>query len=825
MTTPSLFGNDPAAPPAPGALLVEVAVNAQQPARTPFTYSVPPGGRVAPGQAVFVPFGPRILQGVVLSMADFTPLQAVRPISAVADLEPILDAAHIALARWLSDEYFAPLWDCVACCLPSGYGQKPVTMVSPVDVPALLPVYPKDQRILKYIAGHGRVSLEELREHVGTVSLTLLERLQRDGQLTVAQGLARPSGRPRFERRVALAAEPDAAQAHVTKLLERNAKSVEARVVQHLLLHPDVTLTEVRELGANPIHLARLEAAGMLRQYEARVERDPLADYRFVPKPAAALSDDQMAAADACWANPGTTLIHGVTGSGKTEVYLELVRRTLDEGRGAIILVPEIALTPQAIRRYGERFGETLTVLHSQLSQGELFDQWFRIQRGDARLVVGSRSAVFAPVKDLGLIVLDEEHEWSYKQVDPQPRYHAREAAERLCALAGARLVLGSATPDIVTYHRSETGQIQRVELGQRLAPLSGGGVVEGRLPSVEIVDMREELREGNRSVFSRPLRRAIHAALNAGEQTILFVNRRGSARFILCRDCGYLPLCPACAVAMSLDVQSPLHQMLICHHCGRSRRLEDRCPKCDGPRYRPFGVGTQRIEQEAKAYFRNARVARWDSDVSRQKGSHERMVQSLETGDVDILVGTQMLAKGLDLPEMTVVGVVDADVGLSLPDYHAHERTFQLLSQVAGRAGRREKPGWVYIQTYEPEAAPIVAAATHQFRPFYEEEIAHRRRAGYPPFNRLVRLTYRHGKQEHALEEASRVATELRLARDTAGRAEPDILGPTPAYIPRIRGEYRYQVLLRGRAPSRLLEGIRLGDSWQVDVDPASLI
>jgi len=825
VTLPLLDTNDPAEVPRPGAALVEVAVNTQQPARTPFTYSVPDGHSLEPGHAVFVPFGPRILQGIVVATTDSTTLQAVRPVAAIADPDPVLDAAHIALARWLAEEYFAPLWDCIACCLPSGYGQKPVTMVSPVDVPALLPIYPKDQRILQYIAGHGRVSLEEMREHVGPVSLTLLERMQRDGQLTVAQGLARPSGRPRFERRVGLSAEPDAARAHAAALLGRNPKSVEARVLQHLLLHPDVTLTEVRELGANPPHLARLEAAGMLRQFEQRVERDPLADYRFVQKPPAQLSDDQQAAADACWANPGTTLIHGVTGSGKTEVYLEVVRRTLEEGRGAIVLVPEIALTPQAIRRYGERFGGTLTVLHSQLSQGELFDQWFRIQRGDARLVVGSRSAVFAPVKDLGLVVLDEEHEWSYKQVDPQPRYHAREAAERLCALTGARLILGSATPDIVTYHRSELGSIQRVELGQRLAPLAGGGIGEGRLPNVEIVDMREELRGGNRSVFSRPLRRAIHAALGAGEQTILFVNRRGSARFLLCRDCGYLPLCPSCAVAMSLDVQSPLHQMLTCHHCGRSRRLEERCPKCDGPRYRPFGVGTQRIEQEAKAYFQHARVARWDSDVSRQKGSHERMVQALEAHEIDILVGTQMLAKGLDLPEMTVVGVVDADVGLSLPDYHAQERTFQLLSQVAGRAGRREKPGWVYIQTYEPEAAPIVAAATHQFRPFYEEEIAHRRRAGYPPFNRLVRLTYRHGKQEHALEEASRVATELRLARDTAGRAEPDILGPTPAYIPRIRGEYRYQLLMRGRAPSRLLDGIRLGENWHVDVDPASLI
>ncbi|MGE0598182.1 MAG: primosomal protein N' [Dehalococcoidia bacterium] len=825
MTSPRLFANDPAEVPVPGGRFVDVVVNAGQPARQPFTYSVPAGLEVAIGQAVFVPFGPRILQGVVVAEAETTSLDAVRPITAVADPDPILDTAHIALARWLSAEYLAPLWDCLACCLPSGYGQKAVTMVSPVDVPPLLPIYPKDRKILQFIAANGRASLEALREAVGPVSLSLLERLQREGHLTVAQGLARPSGRPRFERRIALVGEPEAALAHAGSLEARSAKSVEARILRHLTTNPDITLTEARELGATPTHLRRLESGGYLRQYEHQVERDPLADYKFTHKDPPQLSQEQRSAYEAILANSGTTLLHGVTGSGKTEVYLELVREALDRGKSAIVLVPEIALTPQAIRRYGERFSETLTVFHSQLSTGELHDQWHRVQRGDARLVVGSRSAIFAPITNLGLVVLDEEHEWSYKQVDPQPRYHARDAAEKLCELTGARLVLGSATPDLVTYHRSEVGTIQRVDLKQRLAPAADGTVTEGTLPMVTVVDMREELREGNRSIFSRPLQRALHIALRNDEQSILFVNRRGSARFVLCRDCGYMPLCPSCEVAMSLDVQGPITTLLVCHHCGRSRRLEDECPRCGSRRYRPFGVGTQRIEQEARRAFPGARVARWDSDVSSQKGSHERMVQALEAGEIDILVGTQMLAKGLDLPEMTVVGVVDADVGLSLPDFHAHERTFQLLSQVAGRAGRREKPGFVYIQTYEPTAAPIAAAATHEYRPFYLEEIAHRRRAGYPPFNRLVRLVYRHVRQENALEEASRVANELRVARDTAGRAEPDILGPTPAYIPRIRGEYRYQVLMRGRAPSHLLESVRLGEHWHVDVDPASLL
>ncbi|MCL6643578.1 MAG: primosomal protein N' [Dehalococcoidia bacterium] len=815
---------DPAFVPPEGTVFAEVAVHTTQPARRPFTYAVPPGMEVAPGMAVFVPFGPRIVQGIVLRMRDRSDVEAVRPISAVMDPVPLLDPARIALAEWVCEEYLAPLWECVACCLPAGFGQKPVTMVSPVDVPPLLPVYPKDRAILQYIAEHGRVTLDELREAVGPVSLTTLQRLQQEGHLTVTQGLARPTGRPKFERRVALAVEPTAARAEAERLLAERTRSVEGRVLLRLAEEPDLPLAAVRALGTTPAHLERLAERGFIRAYERRVERDPVAAVRGGQRPPAALSPEQLAAAETAW-RERVTLIHGVTGSGKTEVYLDLVGRALEAGGGAIVLVPEISLTPQAIRRFGERFGDELAVFHSRLSTGELYDQWFRVERGDARLVLGSRSAVFAPVRRLELVVLDEEHEWSYKQSDPVPRYHARDVALKLGELTGARVVLGSATPDVVTYHRSETGQIARVELATRLAPAEDGSVTEGALPSVQVVDMREELQAGNRSMFSRALRQAVREALAAGEQAILFVNRRGSARFVLCRDCGFLPLCPSCEVAMSLDAEASIHAMLRCHHCGRTKRLEDRCPNCDSLRYRPFGVGTQRVEAEARAVFRGARVARWDSDTARTRDAHERMVAELEAGRVDIVVGTQLLAKGLDLARLTVVGVVDADVGLSLPDYRAAERTYQLLSQVAGRAGRRDRPGRVFIQTYEPEAPPIVAAAEHDYRGFYESEIAHRRRAGYPPFSRIARLVYRHHDETAGLEEASRVARELRVLRDAAGRAEPEILGPTRPFIPRVRGEVRWQILLRGRAPGTLIGQVRLGDRWQVDIDPASLL
>ena len=804
---------------------VEVAVNSGQPARHPFTYARPEGMEVRLGQAVFVPFGSRLLQGIVLGQADTPPEQEARPLGALADPQPVLDGPHRALARWLSERYLAPLWECVATCLPAGYGQRSVTVVSPVDVPLLLPSEPVEQRLLQYLAEHGQTALDTLREALGQVPNDLLQRLQGRGQLTVAQGLARPAGRPRMERRVALVAEPEFARRHAQELVERTPRSVAARVLERLAEAHDTTLTEVRELGGTRRHLDELVEGGWLREYEARVERDPIAERLEEPLPPATLTEAQAVVVETIVGAPGEYLLHGVTGSGKTEVYLDLARRTIAAGRGVIVLVPEISLTPQAIRRYGEQFPAETAVLHSGLSTGELYDQWHRIQRGEARVVVGSRSAVFAPVQHLGLVVLDEEHEWTYKQADPQPRYHARDAAAELCRLTGATLVLGSATPDVTTYHRAEVGTLTRLDLSSRVMGLAGGETQTVPLPNITIVDMREELKAGNRGVFSVPLRNGLRRALDEGEQSILFVNRRGAARFLLCRACGHLPTCPSCALAMGLDTRDPLHPLVFCHHCGRGRTQETTCPECGSASYRPFGVGTQRIEEEARRAFPRARVARWDSDAASRKGSHERILQALEAREIDILVGTQMLAKGLDLPAMTVVGVVDADVGLSLPDYVAHERTFQLLSQVAGRAGRRERLGEVYIQTYEPDAPPIRAAAEYDYRGFFAHETQHRRRASYPPFARLARLTYRHANQERGLEHASQVADELRTRRDAAGWPDPDVLGPTPSYVRRLRGEYRWHILLRGHDPRALLEQVTLGRRWSVDVDPVSLL
>lgn len=805
--------------------LVDVAVNSGQPAMQPFTYRLPDGMSVSAGQPVFVPFGPKVLQGVVLGSATEAPNTSVREVQAAADDEALLDEVHIALARWMSETYLAPLWDCVAVCLPRGYGQKPVTMVAPVDIPPLYPVPPAEQRILKHLGEHGRTTLEHLREAVGIVPADRLRRLQEAGYLTVAQGLARPRGLARFERRVRLLKTQEEARAHATELRSTTPRSVDAKLLAALSKNPDLQLGEARRLGVTPRHIERLATEGWIEETSVRVERDPMRQYEFVHKQAVELSHEQQQVVEMVWSEGGAHLLHGVTGAGKTEVYMELASRTLEQGGGVIVLVPEISLTPQAIRRYGERFGEAVTVIHSQLGDGELFDTWGRIHEGRARLVLGSRSALFAPVGQLGLIVIDEEHEPSFKQSDPSPRYHARAAAEQLAKLSGARLVMGSATPDIATYHRATQGELRLQTLEQRLSPTGEGGAEVATAPRIEIVDMRDELAAGNRHMFSRMLVESVSQAVRNREQAILFVNRRGSARFILCRDCGFVAECPTCGVAMSLQEDSGSLPRLACHHCGRSRKLDPACPKCGSPKFRPFGVGTQRVEAETRRAFPTARIARWDGQSAAHKGAHEELVGRLERHEIDIVVGTQVLAKGLDLPSLSVVGVVDADVGLHLPTYLAPERTFQLLSQVVGRAGRRQKQGLGVIQTYAPTSTALQATATGDYRGFYEDELAHRRRAGYPPFARLVRLTFHHANEEHGLQEASKLAAELRLRRDAAGRADPDILGPSPAYIRRLRGEYRWNILLRGREPSRLLAGVRAGQRWTVDVDPVNLL
>ncbi|MBM3190280.1 MAG: primosomal protein N', partial [Chloroflexi bacterium] len=611
-----------------------------------------------------------------------------------------------------------------------------------------------------------------------------------------------------------------------------------------------VPLAEAAEgAGVSPAAFRALAAKGLVELSQRQVWRDPLAGQSFVPVTPPELTPDQEAvwrviARDLEAPQGRPFLLQGVTGSGKTEIYLRAVQRVLAQGRSAIVLVPEIALTPQTIRRFGARFPATLAVWHSRLSAGERYDQWQRMRSGELRLVVGSRSALFSPVRDLGLIILDEEHESSYKQ-PRAPRYHARDVALRLTALSGATCLLGSATPALESAYRAERGewvhlvmprrvmahrraledqarQLQRVSTRYQALLDGPEEAMYTDLPPVEVVDMRAELRAGNRSIFSRPLKRAMDVALAAGEQIILFLNRRGDATFILCRDCGYVLKCPRCDVP--LTYHSAVDD-LICHHCNYITFLPPQCPSCWGGRIRFFGLGTQRVERIVNEEYPQARVVRWDLDTTGGKMDHERILDRFIRGEADIMIGTQMIAKGLDLPRVTLVGVITADTMINLPDLRAGERTFQLLTQVAGRAGRSILGGRVIVQTYAPEHPAVQAARTHDYEGFYRREIAFRREHWYPPMSQLVRLIYVGTSEESARRQAERLYRALTLKIARLGLEELGLIGPAPAFFPRLRGKWRWHIVVRGKEPARLLRDMQLPLGWRVDVDPVSLL
>ena len=571
--------------------------------------------------------------------------------------------------------------------------------------------------------------------------------------------------------------------------------------------------------------IERLAADGLVRVDEELDRRDPLRDLVVVQRSPVELLQEQADAADAICeaidrADGARMLLQGVTGSGKTEVYLEALRYAVAHGKRAIVLVPEIALTPQTVRRFAEQFPGRVGVLHSGLSAGEAYDEWHATADGQYDVVIGSRSAIFAPQPELGLIIIDEAHEWTYKQSDPAPRYDARTVAAHLAELTGAALVYGTATPDAERWYEAAEGNLVRLDLPRRFRPVAqpdGTTTMwpSTELPPVEIVDVR-----GERQLFSEPLMQALGETLDRDEQAILFLNRRGLAGYLLCSQ-GHSPTCPSCDVSMSVHELPGGVTRLICHQCNRSRSMTARCAECGRP-MRESRAGTQRVEQEVRRLYPATKVLRWDRDTARTAEQHEAMLGQFTRHEADVLVGTQMVAKGLDLPLVTFVGVVLADYSLWSGSFRAREQTFQLLAQVAGRAGRAERPGRVVIQTLAPDDRAILAASEHDVDGFFEGELPWRREHQYPPFTRLVRLLFQHASNEYALEEAVRVRAELR--RIAAGLPDVEVLGPTPPTIARVRGHYRWSLLVRGTDPAALVREIDLPPGWVADVDPTNV-
>ena len=825
----------------------EVAVDAPWTRNRTFSYSVPEHLPLELAHSVWVPFGRRVVQGIVFEITPHPAVEETKEIISVIDPSPLLTPSHLELARWISQHYLASLFDTTALMLPPGFRRRVLAYYSlkpGVDVTGLS-LSPPQSKLLEYLQKEGPSELRNIKKALGGKAATAAEQLSRRGLLVREWNWARPSVGPKFASVVRLAVSKQEAVDQLKALNDRRATRQSALLEALLQRDGPVSMSELKDISVGLPSARALEARGLVAIERVRVHRDPLKFRRYETIPPPVLNQHQQEAWEAISQElkaaeakkdrqePAVFLLHGVTGSGKTELYLRALGQAVANGKKGLVLVPEISLTPQTIQRFGSRFPNRVAVLHSKLSLGEQFDEWWQIKEGEFDVVIGSRSALFAPQPNLGLIVIDEEHDTSYKQTDPSPRYHTREVALKLARLTGATLIMGSATPDVSSYYRASREEFRLLELPTRIVTNGSAAHTDQQLspmkleqnsllPGVEVVDQRTELKEGNRSIFSRTLAYAMDSALSAGEQIILFLNRRGSATFIQCRECGHSLRCRRCDVSLTYH---SAWKRLVCHHCGYKASPPGACPRCGSSRISYLGIGTQRVEEEVVGRFPEARVLRWDRDVTRGKLSHEKILEKFLAHEADVLIGTQMIAKGLHMPRVTLVGVISADVGINLPDFRAGERVFQVLSQVAGRAGRGPLGGRVIVQTFNPRHYAIVAAAHHDYRGFYNQEIGYRRHHGYPPFNNMVRLVYSHTNTSYAQREASRMSRLLVRERDSRGLPDTHILGPMPCFVPRVRGRYRWQILVRTPNPSGFLENIDVPERWVVDIDPLSLL
>ncbi len=811
----------------------EVSVNSPVAQRRTFSYAIPSGLDIDVGQAVWVPFGDKLLQGIVLELSHYPSVEETKEIAGVIEPRPLLSPSNVLLAGWLSQHYLSPLFDAVALMLPPGFERKTVTFISSSsttheqDMSSLT----RGQRdVLELVGKWGKVSLKELEKTLGKKKAqTIVSQLVGRGLAVRSYELEKIKVKPKTVSYLRLAVTATEARQEAARLREQGKALKQASLLEYLSQQTQpVSLSEARRsVDCSSSVVKAVVSRGLVSVEQVEVKREPISYQGIAPSHPLTLTHAQESAFKAIKSSlpkgvkgnvsPSVFLLHGVTGSGKTEVYLQALAEVIGLGRKGIVLVPEIALTPQTIERFASRFPHKVAVLHSKLSLGEQFDEWKRIRDGEFDVVIGSRSAIFAPQPNLGLIVIDEEQEWTYKQHDKSPRYHTRDVAIKLAELTGAVVILGSATPDVETFYQAQRGDYRLLQLPRRVTPRDGSA-----MPQVEVVDLREELKAGNRSLFSRSLSQAMSKAVANGEQVILFLNRRGAATFIQCRSCGFVLRCKRCEVPLTYHLAEDI---LACHQCNYRMPVPQACPRCLSRRIKFLGIGTQKLEQEAGHDFPQARLLRWDSDVTRGKHSHDEILGKFRAHQADILIGTQMIAKGLDLPLVTLVGVVSADTGLNLPDFRAGERTFQLLSQVAGRAGRGTLGGRVIIQTYAPEHYAIQAAAKHDYASFYDKEIDYRRQLHNPPFTRLARLIYSHTNDALCQREAERMRRLLSQEIDSQGIADIEPIGPAPAYIHRLRGRFRWQLILRGSELSAFLSQIPFPQGWTVDIDPLGLV
>jgi primosomal protein N' (replication factor Y) len=807
----------------------EVAVNSPG-SRSTFCYAIPPGLNISTGQAVWVPFGSRVIQGIVFQLSDEPSVEETKEIAGIVTDFPLLSPIQIKLAQWISEHYFAPLFNALALMLPPGFERRAITCFQLTDSQVVdLPLTPEQRQTLHIMREKKKISLPELEEIIDKrkareITDQLLDRQLIIKILELEKAKIKPKTLP-YIKLIAGKEEIEVAKARLAK--SRAYKQAELLEFLTGQTQP-ISISELRKrLNCSPATIKALESRHLVLVERLRVRRDPLSHLSFTASPPPVLTSSQQTAWESIKdiivgrARPSSSLpvflLFGVTGSGKTEIYLRALAQVIAAGKRGICLIPEIALTQQTVERFANRFPGRVAVLHSGLSLGEQFDEWQWIMEGNCDVVIGPRSALFAPLPNLGLIIIDEEHEWTYKQEDMSPRYHARDVAIRLAQLSDAVVILGSATPDIGSFHKAKQGEYQLVELRERITPRG-----YSPLPEVSIVDLREELKAGNTSLLSRSLLAVMKETLAQGEQIVLFLNRRGTATFVRCRNCGFVFRCPRCSIALTYH---SVEKRLICHRCRYSIPVPQSCPRCFRLNLRFLGIGTQRVEEEIRRFLPEARLLRWDRDVITRRYAHEELLKNFRDHKADVLIGTQMIAKGLDLPQVTLAGVINADTGLNFPDFRSSERTFQLLCQVAGRAGRGIKAGKVIIQTYSPDNYTIKAAAKHDYLGFYCKEIDYRRRYNYPPFSQLVRLVYSHTNEELCRREAERVYRLILDEKAREGIIGFNIIGPVPTFAFRTRGRYRWQLFLRGPDSSQMLSRLTLPRGWTIDVDPVGIV
>lgn len=762
-----------------------------------FDYIIPDAWKetLCIGHPVEVPFGGSRKHGIVVGFTEEASPYRLKTILRVTHPAPVLGQTEIELAGYMQKMYVASFYDCLKLMCPPGlFGKadKRVILTEPEEEEKTLrPV--GQERILSYLSEEGGEStLETLKSRFGPEAATIVRALC-EKKLVRTEAVTEKPLRPLMRKFVQLTPGTSAEAVPASAAAQR-------RVLSYLAEHGKTALSEcLAETNAGSAVIAALRDKGFLAMEESEVRRNPFAAKRVQPSADMTPTEEQKAVLSTlCGASDegrsDTFLLHGVTGSGKTEVYMQLIGHVLKKGKSAICLVPEISLTPQLTDRFISRFGDDVAILHSVLSPGERLDEWNRIRAGKAHVVVGARSAVFAPLSDIGTIIIDEEHESSYVS-EQSPRYDAREVAERRCETAGAPLILASATPDVADYYRAEKGTYTLLTMKHRYNNVS--------LPDIAVADMRSELAAGNRSMFSEKLRKEIEKNLAAHEQTVLFLNRRGFSTFVSCRDCGYVVMCPSCSIALTYHKATG---SLNCHYCGYREKVVTVCPECGGHHVRYFGTGTQRLEEEIHTLFPGASVLRMDVDTTAHKNGHEKILTKFREEKTDILLGTQMVAKGLDFPGISLVGVMAADMSLNIDDYRAAERTFNLITQVCGRAGRSDTRGRAVIQTYAPDNAVIGLAKSQDYEAFYESEIAYRQMFSYPPFSDIVCVTASAENEREAEEACRKLEADFRTSILTDVTYFPS----APAPLSRIKGRYRWRFWCKTTANMPTREKLR---------------